>query len=383
MGNLCCKLSSHKRNSEAKSDCSQEDIVLQSPTITQHTEPETVSNHEPFNEIRNSDENIGGHEHSNIDFSAQIEDSNDVEQPTNTGVCCDFCQSDVIKLQMLDLSLNQTIELDVIPESTEEPRTSEELKKIAKRLKPKKEFTHKEKKLRKIMKDLIVLLGNGVIAKTIPEAVAKLLVRNYPKLVESDGTGKIVIFVPDYYLSSLKMARYIDPSRGPELEASAKKAAELYPERKKEFEAHEKVFSGGIRSHRGEIPEMKLYNTLKKRSEESSETMAIFHSLDIMKFDLEKQENKFTEKDFVVVNATHGYIMPIEVKKTLNETTARESLEQLEGVREDLQTYLTSDILKDEFISQDWMFLPMIYCKQEEAVFCCDHCRQHIITGTI
>ena len=110
--------------------------------------------------------------------------------------------------------------------------------------------------------------------------------------------------------------------------------------------------------------------------------MAIFHSFDIMKFDIEKQENKFTEKDFVVVNATHGYIMPIEVKKTLNETTSTESLEQLKGIREDLQTYLKSDILKDEFISQDWMFLPMIYCEQEEAVFCCDRCRQHIITGT-
>ena len=295
---------------------------------------------------------------------------------------CNFCPSNLLKAQMLDLSPSQSIELDVTPESTEEPGPSRELKNIAKRLKPKKEFTNKEKKLRKIMKDLIVLLGNGVIAKTIPEAVAKLLVRNYPKMVESDGKGKLVIFVPDYYLSSLKMARYIDPSRGPELEASAKKAAELYPERKKEFEAHEKVFSGGIRSQRGEIPEMNLYNTLKKRSEERSETMAIFHSLDIMKFDLEKQENKFTEKDFVVVNATHGYIMPIEVKKTLNETTSTESLEQLKGIREDLQTYLKSDILKDEFISQDWMFLPMIYCEQEEAVFCCDHCRQHIITGT-
>ena len=202
-----------------------------------------MSNHEPSNEIRNYNENIGRNECSNTDFSAQIEDSNSVEQPTNSGIQCNFCPSDVIKLQMLDLSPSQSIELDVIPESTEEPGPSRELKNIAKRLKPKKEFTNKEKKLRKIMRDLIVLLGNGVIAKTIPEAVAKLLVRNYPKLVESDGTGKLVIFVPDYYLSSLKMARYIDPSRGPELEASAKKAAELHPERKKDFEGHEKVLT--------------------------------------------------------------------------------------------------------------------------------------------
>ena len=143
MGNLCCKQSSHKKISEADSDCSQEDIVLQSPTFTQ--QPEIVSNHEPSNEIRNSNENIGGHECSNTDFSAQIEDSNSVEQPTNSGIQCDFCPSDVIKLQMLDLSPSQSIELDVIPESTEEPGPSKELKAIAKRLTPKKEFTNKEK----------------------------------------------------------------------------------------------------------------------------------------------------------------------------------------------------------------------------------------------
>ena len=94
--------------------------------------------------------------------------SKTVNMAENDNVC-DFCPNDFFKLQILDLS--PSIELDVIPESKEEPEStkepgpSKELKKIAKRLKPKKEFTNKEKKLRKIMKDLIVLLGNGVIAK--------------------------------------------------------------------------------------------------------------------------------------------------------------------------------------------------------------------------
>ena len=225
-------------------------------------------------------------------------------------------------------------------------------------------------------------MGNGVIATSIPDAVAKLLARNYPELVDFDGKSKLVIFIPDYYLSSLKGVKYIDPSRGPELQAYAKEAAELYPDRKKEFKGHENVFIEGIRSYRGEVPEMKLYNALKRHSEKSNDSIAVFHSLDIMKFDLDKQENKFTEKDFVVINATQGTVMAIEVKKTLTETTAKESLDQLQGTLEDLQTYLKSDILTDEVLSPDWIFLPMIYCEEEDEIFSCDHCRQHIIRGT-
>ena len=51
---------------------------------------------------------------------------------------CHFCPSNLLKAQMLDLSPSQSIELDVIPESTEAPGPSRELKNIAKRLKPKK-----------------------------------------------------------------------------------------------------------------------------------------------------------------------------------------------------------------------------------------------------
>ena len=41
-----------------------------------------------------------------------------------------------------------------------------------------------EKKLRKIMKELIILLGHGEWSTSIPDAVAKLMIRNYPELVQ-------------------------------------------------------------------------------------------------------------------------------------------------------------------------------------------------------
>ena len=58
------------------------------------------------------------------------------------------------------------------------------MKKIGKKLAVK---GNSEKKLRKIMKELIVLLGQWKFADSIPEAVAMLTVQNYPKLVEWSG----------------------------------------------------------------------------------------------------------------------------------------------------------------------------------------------------
>ena len=49
--------------------------------------------------------------------------------------------------------------------------------------------------LRKVMKNLIVLLGHGVIVKSIPEATEKLMLRSYPELLDFDGTQKLVIFL--------------------------------------------------------------------------------------------------------------------------------------------------------------------------------------------
>ena len=64
-----------------------------------------------------------------------------------------------------------------------------------------------EKKLRKIMKELIILLGHGEWSTSIPDAVAKLMIRNYPELVQWNGDYKLVIFVPEFYLN--KAVKYI------------------------------------------------------------------------------------------------------------------------------------------------------------------------------
>ena len=66
-------------------------------------------------------------------------------------------------------------------------------------------------------KNYILLLGNGRDELlTIPEIVDELLLRNYPMLIDFDGTERLVIFVPDWYLT--KLPEYVDPSRGRELQ---------------------------------------------------------------------------------------------------------------------------------------------------------------------
>ena len=179
------------------------------------------------------------------------------------------------------------------------------------------------------MKELIVLLGHGKFANSIPEAVAKLMERNYPELVKWSGKDAIVIFIPEYYLS--RAFKYVDPSKIDQKLEYSKQAAEAMPERKQEFKEHEKFFQGGLRTCRGEAPELDLYNALKKRSEVSDESIAIFHSLEILKFDPERQDNNINEKDFILVSGSHGYIMAIEVKKTLNKKEAEKSLIQLKA----------------------------------------------------
>ena len=90
-----------------------------------------------------------------------------------------------------------------------------------------------------------------------------------------------------------------------------KDAGEQNQERKEEFKKHENTFLGGKKAWSGEILEMKLYKALQKRFETKDENIAIFHSLEILKFDQERQDNNVYEKDFVLVSASHAYIMAI------------------------------------------------------------------------
>ena len=116
--------------------------------------------------------------------------------------------------------------------------------KLEERLKPGEAI----EKFGKIQKKLHCLLGNGRnVTLTIPETANELLIRNYPELVEFQGDTqktKMVIFVPEWYLT--KAVKYVEPSRGEQLERYSKEAKEAAEcsERKKYFEEMRKFHIG-------------------------------------------------------------------------------------------------------------------------------------------
>ena len=391
MGNFCCKPSTFKRKSEFNSDGSQENIVLQrlvsikpteseivsnnepsieitnsnpnvgenerlntnhfvsnvdsvqqSPQSIQPTEPEIASNLEPSNEIMNSNENIGENGHLNTNFSAP-----NIEQHTTTGDLCD-----ILKIQKFSKSEGPCLKDKLKPDQG-------------------------PNKFGKIHKNLNCLLGNGRDqVLTIPEIVEELMPRNYPEVVDFDGTGKLVTFVPEWYLT--KAPKFADPARSSQLYAYSEQMANepLCPERKKVFEDMKKFYMGGERTHRGELPEKELYHALQAYFDSKNESVAIFHGIDILKMNLDRF--KVNEKDFVILNATRRCIIVVEVKKTLGAGDSIEkSIEQLTEAKEDLEAWFGTEGL------EHWTYVPMIYTEKIQPDIDCYRCNQHVMEGNV
>ena len=228
-------------------------------------------------------------------------------------------------------------------------------------------------KFGKIYKKLIVLLGNGKnLVLTIPEIAEELLLRNYPELIGFDGSQKCVIFIPEWYLA--KAVRYVDPSRGPELQQYSEQSANLCPERRMYFEDLKKFYMGGQRTYGGEVPERNLYVALQTIFNSINDSVAVFHGIDILKMNLEKF--KVNEKDFVIINVTRKCIIVIEVKKTLGAgDSIGKSIYQLREAKGDLEAWFSTEGL------HNWVFIPMIYTEAIEPSIDCDKCSQYIIEG--
>ena len=151
----------------------------------------------------------------------------------------------------------------------------------------------RNQKIRHILKNLYVLLGHGQQARDIKEAVAKLMLRNYPEVLQWNGLSKLVVFVPEFYLN--KATEYVNPEDGPQLlkDCEDLSLAETNPERKKQLKSHENKFLAGKRTWMGEYPELKLYDALTEYSEKRNESLTVFHGLDFVKFDPDRNPGEY------------------------------------------------------------------------------------------
>ena len=148
-------------------------------------------------------------------------------------------------------------------------------------------------KIRHILKNLRVLVGHGQPAGDIKEAVATLMSRNYPEVLDWDGLSKLVVFVPEFYLN--KATEYVNPEDGPKLLSDCEDlvSAETNPERRNHLIRQENKFLAGKRTWMGEYPELNLYDALTKYSKEQNESLAVFHGLNLVKFDPDRNPGKY------------------------------------------------------------------------------------------
>ena len=61
----------------------------------------------------------------------------------------------------------------------------------------------------------------------------------------------------------------------------------------------------------------------------------------------------------------------------------RKSMDQLLDTKSDLESYFSSDVLKENpWMSSEWVFVPMVYCEKiEEGVEISQTCEDFVIKG--
>ena len=102
---------------------------------------------------------------------------------------------------------------------------------------------------------------------------------------------------PEFYLN--KATEYVSPEDGPRLlrDCEDLTCAETNPERKKHLKSHENKFLAGKRTWMGEYPEMNLYNALTEYAEKKNESLAVFHGLNLYKFDPDRNPGKYINEN--------------------------------------------------------------------------------------
>ena len=151
------------------------------------------------------------------------------------------------------------------------------------------------------------------------------------------------------------------------------------------FVTNQKLISKDFKNNGGYETESNLCNGLREHAKISQDRLVIFHSLDLFDY----QEDKFVEKDFLIVNVSKSYIISIEAKKILDGTKTRSAIDQLKSAKNILEQYFNSNLeiffsveITNSLKEKKWCFIPMIYCENLEAEFSGSSI-MHIIKGKI
>ena len=131
---------------------------------------------------------------------------------------------------------------------------------------------------------------------------------------------------------------------------------------------------------KGEETEYKIYKKLQAYLKEHHEEAVVFHGLKFMGA-THQEEIEYQEKDFLVVNMTHRYILNLEVKATLTKNSLTSAKKQLNGCKGLIDEWLGANLSKEN----GWKFISMIYFDDKDprynlGLFCAS-CRPFLIIG--
>ena len=274
--------------------------------------------------------------------------------------------------------------------------------------KPKRNMVKYERQFRKICQNLNLHMGSSTIETDIFKGIESVMKRDFEKYLNSE---KIQIFVPKIFLSkfpeviqydqyiknieelkliqdineiSVKIENELDTEKKERLAQKLKDSQEkmvtneMYKEMRS-LEEEEVQMVKNLHIIKGERAEKKLFKAIKTHFTRANEEIAVFYAYNFMGSVSEKLM-KPVEKDFILINLTKRYIMPIEVKTNFHKQSFSKALKQIKGTMELLNDWIAGDLTEQ----CGWRFVPAICFESKipnvNQEFCED-CVKHVIHG--
>ena len=132
-----------------------------------------------------------------------------------------------------------------------------------------------------------------------------------------------------------------------------------------------KKYEGYRDSLKGYIVEHECHEAIKSYFAEKEESVLVIHSLNLEPLETTGIKKHSKEKDFVIVNYTHCYIMVVEVKRTLrcncdDPNAKSEACPEQKSAKQILGAYQVLEDLFGADIDDFWWFIPMAFCWTHE-----------------
>ena len=221
--------------------------------------------------------------------------------------------------------------------------------------------------LDRIRKNITYCLGSGVQFELLSEAAEALFNRD-------DYKGKKQIFVPECFLTKDPTMIFQEKEKLEKLLEERKRVGDLPKEEEHKWKCK-------IKTLEGEIIEKRVYDTLKTYFQtHQSQEVLVLHGYEIMDLEMLKSQREIThgEKDFIIINFTYGYILNIEVKKSLDAKSLKDAKRQLEETKNLFTKWFGADV------SASWQFISAIYCERDDKTnkTCKDCDMNFIFTGS-